>query len=693
MRNDILALLRRNGHLREKQRPSLGPVTTLRHERTAFIYQRQSSYEQKMKHIWSQVQQDQLAILAREDGYSDELIWVEKRDLGISGSKTDEQREGLAYLITLVKKGEVESVWIIECSRLYRDMDYINADKLLLLLREHRVIVVTPQRRFDLNNYSDWEAIHQEMIVAVRDSHTRTQKLGGGLTAKALCGFYAGSPVIPSYIVDRDKHTPTYDKYVVYPPHKEIVTEIFKELIAQGGSELKTVRMLKAQGLEFPFFPPEYQYMETRTSLERCPQSTTGYIITPGLIRSLIPNPRLLGWWIWNGQVTSYRNHEPVVVEELFIAANEALARQHKARGRGFSSKPLPFTGLLRCGNHDSERRTSGHGAEGRYTEDRDYQRGMADICFDISNRFIDEPLLDCVLSRCSFDTYADGVLAELETEHGLAKESLRKAKQDREQLLMKIQTLEQNLDQALAQTTDQSRIERIERLIWEHKAKLNQLESSQKETRPSILTGEDIARVRAFLANLREGWYHQTPELQNEFLKIILGKVVLHQEGDLIKATIHWRTGLRHEVMIRRPPAKSRRENRWLQTEDNLLRMLYPSASQDILLAALPNRSWSSITCRATRLALKRERSYHPPKVWRQWTTEEDRQLQELYETEIALEEIAAKLDRTPDAIEVRASQRKLIRPRDARWKRAEVTWEEHPYSFIDNNALGWDR
>lgn len=546
-----------------------------------------------------------------------------------------------------------------------------------------------PQRRFDLHNYPDWEDIHKEMMYAVRDSYFRTQKLSGGRTTKALCGLYAGSPVIPPYIVDRDKSSPTLDRYVIYEPHRAVISEICRELVMQGGSKLKTAQALRARYVEFPLFPPEYQYMETRTSLRRCPRSSTGYMITPHLIGSLIPNPRLLGWWVWNGQVTGYQNHEPAIDEDLFLAANKALAEGHKPRGRGFHSRPLPFTGLLHCGNHDIERRISGHGAEGRYTEDRDYQKGVSEICFDINHRFIDEPLLDYILSKCSFDVYADEVLAELEAERASAKAKSRKAKQDRERILREIGTLEQNLDQALASTIDQSRIGRIERLIGERRAELDQLEASGPPTGQTILSEADIARIRAFLANIRKGWYRQTPELQNGFLRIILEKVVLKHSGRSIQATIHWRTGLQHQILIERPPAGSRRENRWTQCEDDVLRRRYPSSPPDVLLADLPNRTWISITCRAVRLGLKRERTYHPPRNWRPWTEDEDQALRGLYEAGIAIHEVSARLNRTADAIEVRASQRKLTRPRVARWSKAEARWTENPYNFIDNNEL----
>ncbi|GEM_PF-4925298 len=46
-----------------------------------------------------------------------ELIYVERRDLGVSGTKGQEEREGLADLIQLIEQGKVESVYVIEISR------------------------------------------------------------------------------------------------------------------------------------------------------------------------------------------------------------------------------------------------------------------------------------------------------------------------------------------------------------------------------------------------------------------------------------------------------------------------------------------------------------------------------------------------------------------------------------------------
>ena len=82
------------GRLRPKavQPTNWENLVDLPNERIAFVYQRLSKHEQVKQHIHSVKAQDALADAARSDGYPDELIYVGKRDLGISGTKTRESR-------------------------------------------------------------------------------------------------------------------------------------------------------------------------------------------------------------------------------------------------------------------------------------------------------------------------------------------------------------------------------------------------------------------------------------------------------------------------------------------------------------------------------------------------------------------------------------------------------------------------
>ena len=68
-------------------RPEPGDLVRLPLVRKAFIYQRLSTHEQRKKSLWSLEMQDALSEQAKADGYREDQIIVERRDLGISGTK------------------------------------------------------------------------------------------------------------------------------------------------------------------------------------------------------------------------------------------------------------------------------------------------------------------------------------------------------------------------------------------------------------------------------------------------------------------------------------------------------------------------------------------------------------------------------------------------------------------------------
>src|SRR4030043_1378939 len=100
-----------------------------------------------------------------------------------------------------------------------------------------------------------------------------------------------------------------------------------------------------------------------------------------------------------------------------------------------------------------------------------------------------------------------------------------------------------------------------------------------------------DYARVRDFLKNLYHNWNSCSPTSRNRFLKLIIEAVELKTIDYDIEATIIWKTGFRQKIIIYRPRSNSKMEKRWTEEEDGLLKMLYPSASVDTIMAALPSR------------------------------------------------------------------------------------------------------
>jgi hypothetical protein len=94
-------------------------------QRQPFIYQRLSTHEQRKKNLWSLEMQEALIEQAKADGYRDDQIVVERRDLGISGTKGKDDRPGLAAMIQAIEADAVEAVYVVHISRISRDQTLI----------------------------------------------------------------------------------------------------------------------------------------------------------------------------------------------------------------------------------------------------------------------------------------------------------------------------------------------------------------------------------------------------------------------------------------------------------------------------------------------------------------------------------------------------------------------------------------
>jgi len=682
--------------LKPKEEPLLGRHYSLPHKRIAFIYQRQSSYEQKAKHIWSQKDQDDLATLAQRDGYPEELIYVERRDLGISGGKTEKDRPGLAYLMSLVEQDKVESLWAVEAKRIYRDLDYINADRLALLLREHRVVICTPRQVFNLANENDWDDFHQEMIYSVKDSRYRTEKFSRTRQAKARCGFWCGTPVPAGYIVkkgDRD----SYDIIELYQVHATVVDKIYDALIDAQGSNLKAARILS--GVEFPFFPEELNHMVTRTSLRRSPKTATGYKITPKLIHDITRNPFYIGYWIYAGDLISVHHHPPIPKESKFWQAFELNTAKGKPRGKAINSQTLPLTGLLYCANHQGERSIAANGARGRYACNRDYYQGLSrNICLDINHQFLDKPIIEEVFRGLK----SSGLLVELEDDvvEDLRQE-INQSHSEQRKLRADINDVQQRIEiykWQLGETRDPQRVETYWEQIRKSQEQLSSKEEQLSQTRNEELSKREIISVIKFLRDIRGAWDEQPSSVQNQFLRQLLDKVMIRHNRQEIEVVICWHTGIEQKLWIRR----TARNKNWSNEEDILLKELWPSLSKEIIMAALPGRSWLGISIRAHRLGLKRTKVQSVmPRTWRQWTPEEDEELARTYQDAVPLEQLAMKLGRSKDAVECRASLQKLKRG-NVLSKSKKMEWENldervsrlEPQKFIDNKSQSmWSR
>jgi len=429
------------------------------------------------------------------------------------------------------------------------------------------------------------------------------------------------------------------------------------------------------RGTFFPPFPEDLKYMETRSSLRNCLKTQAGYIITPEVIDGLTRQLALIGTWKWS-DILLENNHPAIVPVDLFSEAY-GLANHHegKRRGRAAYYKPLDWDGLLRCLNHESPRQISGHGSEGKWVCDRDYHNGTGPICLDIDHRIISEPITKKFLKCLDLRSHATEVLNEVQNRAIINDDEQSRRKREEAQLKNRLANLENYLG-----ASDPEMEESYRRQIKQVKAHL--LSLRQKPLPPPV-TLVDINRVRHFLENLETEWEKLSSGLRNRLLKLLVDRVEIAHDPQRIQATVVWKIGFKQRIDIERPVGNSRRDRRWTDEQDRLLRLLWPTSTKEVLLVAFPDRPWRGIQSRAVKMDLKRQ-VRHYPSHWKSWSAGDDARLAELYVKETSAEVIAAELGRSIQAVASRACLLKIAKPREVRFPKPKLAWEvQNFYGF----------
>jgi hypothetical protein len=389
-----------------------------------------------------------------------------------------------------------------------------------------------------------------------------------------------------------------------------------------------------------------------------------GFRISRQLVRSIVTNPVYLGWWVVDGQVVQMDNHPAIIDEEMFLLAQEVLAQHGRGREGGIrltAQGPQLLTGLLQCGRHDVPRRMSSsvNTAFGRYLCDQDYGNARADrLCANIDARLLDEPIADVVLRLCNFANCTEAVLVQIEAEYNTARDEARRQKRLLAQIQQEIDTLTQHL--AITRTPTQAAIilEQIDQRI-QRKAELADERNSPVGR---VLTAAQVATVRAFIADLHRGWEKHPLEVRNAFLRMILERVVIDADRDMIKATVIWRIGIRQELWIERPPIRRGGKGRWTDEEQAWLRAHYAAASVEALQARFPPRSYTAIRKQAAVLGLQRSQQGVPKPRGQAWSTTENEVLRAYATGKISYADLRAQMaGRTWAAIETQACVMRL--------------------------------
>jgi hypothetical protein len=191
---------------------------------------------------------------------------------------------------------------------------------------------------------------------------------------------------------------------------------------------------------------------------------------------------------------------------------------------------------------------------------------------------------------------------------------------------------------------------------------------------------------IRQFLVDLPNKWQNYSSTVRNRLLKLLIEKVELQHDVKTIEATVYWKTGFREQVNIQRVKAAFNQDSIWSDQEDRLLETLWPNASIDTVLKALPGRTLSALRNHAQYLGLKRMKKSGSSTMQHRWTKHEETQAHELYEGGTPVPEIALKLNLNQAAIEQHAKAGKWNRPSWFKQRKKPVIWK-----VVDQNFKGF--
>lgn len=540
-------------------------------QRPAFVYVRQSTMAQVLKHQTSTDRQRGLAKLAVELGWAPTQVEVLMGDLGSSGKFADD-REGFQRLVTEVTLGRVGAIFSTEVSRLARS----SADwqRLIEVAGLTRTVLADEQTVYDPRDPNDRLVLGMKGTMAEFELVWLRQRMDEGKRHLARQGRLRFKPPV-GYVYDGDR--------LVLDPDEEVrraVNQLFERYRASG-SCLDVVRFFHEQGLRFPTHP-------------------AGTLLWGRLGRSqvhrMVTNPRYAGAYVHGRTRTEAVLEEgrrrqqrrkvaqsdwPVILQAAhpaYVTWEEFMANQKRlsenrpsregapSRGAAGSGGAL-LQGLLLCGRCGSRLTVSYKGTGGRYPIYmccRRHLDGTGKACAVLMSRFIDQPVVEVALGALTREELEAGPkVAELLEQEDEAVEQQWKLRLDRARYEAKRAERQYNAcepeNRVVARTLEgrwNDALVELDKLEREHQ------ELSQR--RRAELTELDRRRIAELSSDLPRLWRAGTTTDRDRkmLLRILLKDIcvtAIEVPRRALRLRILWHTQAITEVEVDRPRPGSR--------------------------------------------------------------------------------------------------------------------------------------
>jgi Recombinase/Resolvase, N terminal domain len=319
------------------------------------LYGRQSSLFQFQNRTESRDYQieEQHKILIRQYLWQEAMIFEYFQDFAESGTLGIGERVGVTRLLEDIKRGFIKAVYVFLVDRLFRDKLLENVIRFAKACYEHKIIIITSCYVYRMWIQDDYEKFIEDCKLAWKALDLQLNKRMLPMRAFAShSGKYDSRSINIGYTVDRDKHSPTYKRYIPLPKHAEIMKDtIFLRLIDYGGDAFALMHELEQQeGVHFPWH--DDPLFNSKVELLKIPG--VGYRIgTYTTLLHILRNPVYIGTWK-TGDKAYPGNHEAIIdentwdtVQYLLDRRQESIHPQQRNRSydtllRGLILRPFP---------------------------------------------------------------------------------------------------------------------------------------------------------------------------------------------------------------------------------------------------------------------------------------------------------------------------------------------------------------
>ncbi len=303
----------------------------------ATIIPRQSKKAGAKNNVHSKELADhELLELATSHGFQPHHVKIDKRDMGISANTTTiNDRPALReWLYDALPSGISKVVIFSQEDRAFRDEEEVELNTFIRQVKKFRGWVICGHKVYRM-----WEEYDADMFrmmckyAAKYISHHIRGRLLPAVSRAAQRGYYDGRGINIGYLIDYDTKSPTYKRYMLYPPHADLVLhEIFERFAkmpypsvpalvrawnASNGMEPVadplTGELRDIPSLYFPALPPEMDVRNfNRLSLGRRKKFPPygiddplrrGWLLHVQAARRILSNIFYLGWIMRDGQI------------------------------------------------------------------------------------------------------------------------------------------------------------------------------------------------------------------------------------------------------------------------------------------------------------------------------------------------------------------------------------------------------